>query len=127
MAPGSPGRGAAAGFFAVSRSERAHLGRRLCEGIRRRLLRRPACAGKARRSHRKGLRRSATALRAFIDIGGAGALADAFTIWVVQWVDGEIRILDYYESVGQVLAFHVGWLRSRGYQHALLYLPHDGV
>ena len=66
-------------------------------------------------------------LRAFIDIGGAGALADAFTIWVVQWVGGEIRILDYYESVGQVLAFHVGWLRSRGYQHALLYLPHDGL
>ena len=26
-----------------------------------------------------------------------------------------------------MLAFHVGWLRSRGYQHALLYLPHDGV
>ena len=25
-------------------------------------------------------------LRAFIDIGGAGAAADAFTIWIVQWV-----------------------------------------
>ncbi|SFI47557.1 phage terminase large subunit [Bradyrhizobium sp. Gha] len=30
-------------------------------------------------------------LRAFIDIGGAGAAADAFTIWVVQWVGNEIR------------------------------------
>ena len=39
----------------------------------------------------------------------------------------EIRVLDYYESVGQVLAFHVNWLRSHGYQHAILYLPHDGV
>jgi phage terminase large subunit len=66
-------------------------------------------------------------LRAFIDIGGAGAAADAFTIWVVQWVGPEIRVLDYYESVGQVLAFHVNWLRSRGYQNAILYLPHDGV
>ena len=66
-------------------------------------------------------------LRAFIDIGGAGAAADAFTIWMVQWVGNEIRILDYYESVGQVLAFHVNWLRSRGYQNATLYLPHDGV
>jgi phage terminase large subunit len=55
-------------------------------------------------------------LRAFIDIGGSGATADAFTIWVAQWVGGEIRILDYYESVGQVLAFHVNWLRSRGYR-----------
>jgi phage terminase large subunit len=66
-------------------------------------------------------------LRAFIDIGGAGAAADAFTIWVVQWVGSEIRVLDYYESVGQVLAFHVNWLRSRGYHNAILYLPHDGV
>lgn len=66
-------------------------------------------------------------LRAFIDIGGAGAAADAFTIWIVQWVGNEIRVLDYYESVGQVLAFHVNWLRSRGYEKAVLYLPHDGV
>lgn len=66
-------------------------------------------------------------LRAFIDIGGAGAAADAFTIWIVQWVGNEIRVLDYYESVGQVLAFHVNWLRSRGYDNAVLYLPHDGV
>jgi phage terminase large subunit len=66
-------------------------------------------------------------LRAFIDIGGSGAAADAFTIWIVQWVGNEIRVLDYYESVGQVLAFHVNWLRSHGYAHAILYLPHDGV
>ncbi|AWM02556.1 PBSX family phage terminase large subunit [Bradyrhizobium amphicarpaeae] len=66
-------------------------------------------------------------LRAFIDIGGAGAAADAFTIWIVQWVGSEIRVLDYYESVGQVLAFHVNWLRSRRYDHAVLYLPHDGM
>ncbi|MCS3495137.1 phage terminase large subunit [Bradyrhizobium japonicum] len=66
-------------------------------------------------------------LRAFIDIGGAGAAADAFTIWVVQWVGSEIRLLDYYESVGQVLAFHVNWLRARGYDNAILYLPHDGI
>lgn len=66
-------------------------------------------------------------LRAFIDIGGSGAFADAFTIWIVQWAGSEIRVLDYYESVGQVLAFHVSWLRARGYAQAILYLPHDGV
>lgn len=66
-------------------------------------------------------------LRAFIDIGGSGAMADAFTIWIVQWVGTEIRVLDYYESVGQVLAFHVNWLRSKGYAQAILHLPHDGV
>jgi phage terminase large subunit len=66
-------------------------------------------------------------LRAFIDIGGSGANADAFTIWIVQWVGQEIRVLDYYEAVGQVLAAHVNWLRSNGYEKAILYLPHDGV
>jgi phage terminase large subunit len=31
-------------------------------------------------------------LRAFHDIGGAGAQADAYTIWIVQWVGQEIGI-----------------------------------
>ena len=39
----------------------------------------------------------------------------------------EVRVLDYYESVGQVLAFHVNWMRERGYEKAINYLPHDGV
>jgi hypothetical protein len=66
-------------------------------------------------------------LRAFHDIGGSGGLADAYTIWIVQWVGQEIRVIDYYESVGQVLAYHVNWMRARGYENAINYLPHDGV
>jgi phage terminase large subunit len=66
-------------------------------------------------------------LRAFHDIGGSGATADAYTIWIVQWVGQEIRVLDYYESVGQVLAFHVAWMRDRNYEKAINYFPHDGV
>jgi phage terminase large subunit len=30
-------------------------------------------------------------LRAFIDIGGSSALADAFAIWIVQWAGAEMR------------------------------------
>jgi phage terminase large subunit len=66
-------------------------------------------------------------IRAFHDIGGSGANADAYVIWIVQWVNQEIRVLDYYESVGQVLAYHVNWMRDRGYEKAINYLPHDGV
>lgn len=66
-------------------------------------------------------------IRAYIDIGGAGAKADAFVIWVCQFVGQEIRVLNYYEAQGQVLAEHVHWLRKNGYQNATLYLPHDGV
>lgn len=65
--------------------------------------------------------------RAFIDIGGSGATADAFVIWIVQWVGQEIRVLDYYESVGQAAEYHAEWLRSRGHEKAILQFPHDGV
>ncbi len=66
-------------------------------------------------------------LRAFFDLGGAGASADAMAIWIVQWVGQEIRVLDYIEGIGQVLAFYVNELRSRGYGKAICYLPHDGM
>jgi phage terminase large subunit len=64
----------------------------------------------------------------FCDLGGTGARADAFTMWVVQFVGREIRVLDYYEVVGQPLAAHVGWLRDREYMRSRtqIWLPHDG-
>jgi phage terminase large subunit len=60
--------------------------------------------------------------RAFWDIG----TRDATAIWVAQFVGREIRVLDYYEAVGQPLAAHLGWLRDKGYGSALCVLPHDG-
>jgi phage terminase large subunit len=66
-------------------------------------------------------------LRAVWDIGGTGAKADATAIWIVQYVGREVRLLDYYEAVGQPLATHVGWLRDHGYGKALCILPHDGA
>lgn len=67
-------------------------------------------------------------LRVFVDIGGTGAKADAFTMWVAQFIGREIRVLDYYEAVGQPIGSHLAWLRSRGYDHvsAQIWLPHDG-
>jgi len=61
--------------------------------------------------------------RAFWDIG----TRDATAIWVAQFIGREIRILDYYEAVGQPLAVHLEWLRSNGYGSALCVLPHDGA
>ena len=49
-----------------------------------------------------------------------------------QWGCGAcgsgIRTRDYYEAVGQPLATHINWLRSRGYtpDRADIWLPHDG-
>tara|TARA_R110000764_G_scaffold189942_1_gene275182 strand:- start:967 stop:2271 length:1305 start_codon:yes stop_codon:yes gene_type:complete len=64
---------------------------------------------------------------AFWDIGGTGAKADAASIWIVQFIGKEIRVLDYYEAQGQELSEHVGWLRLNGYDKTEMYLPHDGV
>jgi phage terminase large subunit len=67
-------------------------------------------------------------LRLFCDIGGTGARADAFAIWVEQFVGKEIRALDYYEAVGQPIGTHLDWMRRRGYVtgRAQVVLPHDG-
>ena len=67
-------------------------------------------------------------IRLFCDIGGTGARADAFTIWAKQFIGKEIRVLDYYEAVGQPLSSHLEWMRERGYspKRAQIWLPHDG-
>lgn len=67
-------------------------------------------------------------IRLFVDIGGTGARADAFTIWAAQFIGKEIRVLNYYESVGQPLATHLAWMRENGYtpDKAQIWLPHDG-
>ena len=65
-------------------------------------------------------------LRVFCDLGGTGAKADAFAMWVAQFIGKEIRVLDYYEAVGQPLSAHLQWLRDKGYEKAGIWLPHDG-
>jgi len=67
-------------------------------------------------------------IRLVCDIGGTGARADAFTIWACQFIGKEIRWLDYYEAVGQPLASHLNWCRSKGHtpERAQFWLPHDG-
>lgn len=65
-------------------------------------------------------------IRAFCDLGGTGARSDAFAIWIAQFVGREIRVLDYYEAVGEPIGSHVQWLRERDWEKAVVYLPHDG-
>jgi phage terminase large subunit len=66
-------------------------------------------------------------LRAYWDIGGTGAKADATSIWICQFIGGRINVLAYYEAQGQPLATHVNWLRQSGYGQAECFLPHDGA
>lgn len=84
----------------------------------------------ARKEHRIG-KVSADPLMTkhlFADIGGTGARADAFTFWGGQLIGKEIRVLDYYERVGQPIGAHLEWMRANGYLpgNAQIWLPHDG-
>lgn len=67
-------------------------------------------------------------LRAYCDIGGVGRNADAFAMWICQFIGREVRVLNYYEAEGQELSAHLHWLRSNGYREGSIdiYLPHDG-
>ena len=67
-------------------------------------------------------------IRLFVDIGGTGAKADAFTIWAVQFVGLSVRVLNYYETQGQPMSAHLVWLRENGYtpDKCKVWLPHDG-
>jgi phage terminase large subunit len=47
-----------------------------------------------------------------VDIGGAGAKADAMSLWVTQWVGPQIRVLDYIEGLGQPLEYYVNELST---------------
>lgn len=89
------------------------------------------CLLEARQQHRIG-RVSPDPLltfRAFVDIGGTGAKADAFSMWIAQFVGQEIRALKYYEAQGQPLASHLAWMRENGYMpsNTKFWLPHDGA
>lgn len=55
--------------------------------------------------------------RAYFEIGGTGARADAVSIWIAQFVGQAINVLDY-EAQGQPPSVHVDWMRSRGYGKA---------
>ncbi len=68
-------------------------------------------------------------IRAIFDLGGSGASADAMAIWICQWVAREIRILAYFEGVGQTLGYYINELRAKGYPPEQLdaIIPHDGV
>ena len=67
--------------------------------------------------------------RLFVDIGGTGRNSDAFAMWGAQFVGREIRVLDYYEQVGQEVGHHLAWMREHKYlpENTGIWLPHDGA
>lgn len=62
-------------------------------------------------------------LRAYWDLGRR----DATAIWIVQFREGGIEVVDYCEGEGQAPGYYLNWLRSSGYDSAECVLPHDGT
>lgn len=52
-------------------------------------------------------------------------IADSMSIWFLQTVGREIRVIDYYEAAGHGLEHYVGVLASKGYTYTKHYGPHD--
>ena len=56
------------------------------------------------------------------DIGGD---RDATAIWFAQLIGKEVRLIDYYESVGSDSAPHAKYVTEKPYNYAQHFIPHD--
>lgn len=67
-------------------------------------------------------------VRLYVDIGGTGAKADNFVIWVAQQRGTDLRFVNHYEVQGQPFSAHLNWLRKHSYEpeRTKVWLPHDG-
>lgn len=52
---------------------------------------------------------------------------DSMTIWFVQMVGRELRIIDYYEASGEGLPTYAKVLQEKGYLYGEHWFPHDGM
>ena len=50
---------------------------------------------------------------------------DSMSIWFVQLIGREVRVIDYYENSGEGLSHYAGVLNARGYSYGKHYAPHD--
>ena len=52
-------------------------------------------------------------------------VSDSTTIWFVQVVGKEVRVVDYYEATGEGLPHYARILEQRGYLYGKHFAPHD--
>lgn len=50
---------------------------------------------------------------------------DSTTIWFVQHVFNEVRLIDYYENSGESLAHYCKYIKSLPYTYGIHFAPHD--
>lgn len=62
-------------------------------------------------------------VRTYWDLGRR----DHTVIWVCQFLQGEIRVINHVEANGQSPGYYFEWLRNNGYGGCYVGLPHDGA
>lgn len=59
----------------------------------------------------------------FWDIG----VGDSTSIWFMQTIGREVRLIDYYESSGEGVPHYIKKLKDKPYVYGQTYWPHDGT
>ena len=54
-------------------------------------------------------------------------VSDSTAIWFVQFIEGTIRLIDYYENSTYGLAHYASVIDGKGYRYAGHHLPHDAA
>lgn len=54
-------------------------------------------------------------------------VSDSMAIWFVQFIEGTVRLIDFYENSTYGLAHYASVINSKQYRYAGHHLPHDGV
>lgn len=54
-------------------------------------------------------------------------VSDSMAIWWVQFIEGTIHVIDYYENHTYGLGHYADVVLSKGYRYAGHHLPHDGT
>ena len=54
-------------------------------------------------------------------------VSDSMAIWFVQFIEGTIRVIDYYENHTYGLGHYAGLVLDKKYRYAGHHLPHDGT
>jgi phage terminase large subunit len=52
-------------------------------------------------------------------------VSDSTSIWVIETIGGEVRLMDYFEDAGKGLDHYVEYLDTNGYRDYTHILPHD--
>lgn len=54
-------------------------------------------------------------------------ISDAMTVWFVQFIQKEIRVIDCYDNTNYALGHYASVVQGKGYMYAMHHLPHDGA